>query len=240
MAKVSLNEIDLLGHSLEYEVRKSAEASEPRIDVDIHGVAVIVPENDSIQPSELLKENAAWVVDKKQSYDKYRKEIPKRVFEVGESFPFLGEKLELVIEPRPTHEVDGDSIRLRKSSVSQSSVKQALKNVYRAEAREHFTNRANHYSEEMGVEYEQIEIRNQRTKWGSCSTTGTLGLNWRLMMAPPAVIDYIVVHELAHLQEQNHTREFWRLVERHIPDYKFHAEWLDENSVKLIFTTDDL
>jgi predicted metal-dependent hydrolase len=92
----------------------------------------------------------------------------------------------------------------------------------------------------MDVEYEQIQIRNQRTKWGSCSTTGTLGLNWRLMMAPPEIVDYIVVHELAHLRESNHTDSFWSLVAEHDPDYEEHSRWLEENSTQLIFSREDL
>jgi len=92
----------------------------------------------------------------------------------------------------------------------------------------------------MDVEYDKIEIRNQRTKWGSCSTSGTLGLNWRLMMAPPAVARYIIVHELAHLREQNHTDEFWRLVAEFDADYEEHAQWLQENSTQLIFSEADL
>lgn len=230
----------MFGDPVEYEVLHSTDATEPRIDVDIHGVTVVIPESDDVCPSTLLKENAAWVVDKHRNFDAYREQVPDRTFEAGECFPFLGQDRELVIEPRSNHEVDEDSIRLRKSSVKQSSVKQALENLYRTKAREHFTARADFYAPKMEVEYEQIEIRNQRTKWGSCSTTGTLGLNWRLMMAPLEVIDYIVVHELAHLREQNHTGEFWRLVEEHVPDYRSHARWLDEHSVKLIFTTEDL
>ena len=92
----------------------------------------------------------------------------------------------------------------------------------------------------MDVEYKEIEIRNQRTKWGSCSSSGTLGLNWRLMMAPSEIIDYVVIHELAHLREPNHTNEFWRLVSKYDPDYAEHADWLDEHSTQLIFSNDDL
>jgi predicted metal-dependent hydrolase len=92
----------------------------------------------------------------------------------------------------------------------------------------------------MEVEYEQIEIRNQRTKWGSCSTSGRLGLNWRLMMSPPEVIDYIIIHELAHLRESNHTQAFWDLVAEYDPDYPEHAQWLDKNSTQLIFSKNDL
>ncbi|WP_436900252.1 M48 family metallopeptidase [Halovenus halobia] len=240
MAKAHSRNIDLLGNPVEYEVRDSTDASEPRIDVDIHGVTVVVPEGDDVQHAELLKENAAWVVDQQRKYDAYREQVPDRTFEAGERFPFLGEDRELVIEPLQKHEVDEDSIRLRKSAVEQSSVKQVLENFYRSRAREYLTDRTDHYAERMSVEYEELELRNQRTRWGSCSTGGTISLNWRLIMAPPDVVDYLVVHELAHLTEQHHGREFWQLVGEHIPDYKEKAEWLEQNSVRLIFSEDDL
>lgn len=240
MAKSQRRKIDLLGNTVEYDVRQSPEAAEPRIDVDIHGVTVVVPESDPVEPVELLKENAAWVVDKQRTYDSYRDQVPDRTFESGENFPYLGEQKQLVIEPRSKHEVDEESIGLRQSAVEQSSVKQVLENFYRSQARDHLTDRADHYAERMGVEYEKIELRNQRTRWGSCSTGGTVSLNWRLVMAPPEVVDYLVVHELAHLVEQHHGTDFWELVGEQIAEYKEQAEWLDQNSVKLIFSEDDL
>ena len=240
MAKAHPRQIDLLGNPIEFEIRQSSDATEPRIDVDIHGVTVVVPEGDDVQPTELLKENAAWVVDKQRSYDAYREQVPDRTFEAGERFPFLGEDRELVIEPRRKHAVDEDSIFLRKSAVEQSSVKRVLENFYRSRARDYLTDRTDHYAERMGVEYEKLELRNQRTRWGSCSTGGTISLNWRLIMTPPDVADYLVVHELAHLTEQHHGRDFWQLVGEHIPDYKEKAGWLEENSTNLIFTKSDL
>ncbi|MFC7113840.1 M48 family metallopeptidase [Natronoarchaeum sp. GCM10025703] len=240
MAESQFHEIELFGNTVEYEVRHSDDATEPRIDVDIHGVTVVVPDSEEIQPSELLRDNAAWVMEKQRTYDSYREDIPDRSFEAGESFPYLGEERELIIESATSHAVTDDVIRLRKSAVEQSSIKQTLKNLYRKKAREYLVEQADYYSEQMGVEYKQIEIRNQRTKWGSCSTTGTLGLNWRLMMAPPKVVDYIVVHELAHLRESNHNESFWSLVAEYDPEYESHAEWLAENSTRLIFSKEDL
>nr|WP_259519476.1 SprT family zinc-dependent metalloprotease [Halanaeroarchaeum sp. HSR-CO] len=229
-----------MGNPIEYEVRHSYDATEARIDVDIHGVTVVVPESEDVRPMRLLKENAAWVVDQQRKYDTYREQVPDRTFEAGACFPFLGQDRELVIESRRKHEVDEDSIRLRKSAVEQSTVKQALENFYRSRARDYLTDRTDHYAERMGVEYEKLELRNQRTRWGSCSTSGTISLNWRLIMAPPEVVDYLVVHELAHLTEQHHGREFWQLVGEHIPDYKEKAEWLEKHSSRLIFTESDL
>ncbi|WP_254530437.1 M48 metallopeptidase family protein [Natrinema gelatinilyticum] len=75
---------------------------------------------------------------------------------------------------------------------------------------------------------------------GNCSTNGTISLNWRLLMAPPELVDYVVVHELAHLRVPNHTSAFWSLVAEYDPNYEEHAAWSDENSTRLIFSDDDL
>lgn len=240
MAEPQRREIDLLGNTVEYDVSHSAEATEPRIDVDIHGVTVVVPASEEVQPTALLKENAAWVIDKQRRYDSYREQAPDRTFAAGESFPVLGDERELVIEPRHNHKLTEMSIRLRQSAVEQSSVKRVLENVYRRRAREYLSDRVDCYTERMGVGYEALELRNQRTRWGSCSTEGTISLNWRLIMAPPEIVDYLVVHELAHLTEQHHGQAFWQLVGEYIPDYKVKAQWLEENSVELIFSDEDL
>lgn len=235
-----LRTINLLGNDVEFGVRRSSEATKPRIDVDIHGVTVIIPNSVDVQPAEVLRENAAWVVEKQRDFERYREKIPDRTFEPGEMFPLLGTERELFIEPARSHSITESSIRLRKSTVEQSTVKQVLENVYRKKARDFFSERADQYAEEMGVEYGKIEIRNQRTKWGSCSTTGTISLNWRLVMAPPKIADYVVIHELAHLQEANHGDEFWALVADHDREYESHVQWLDEHSTQLIFSEDDL
>lgn len=240
MAKAQRRTTDLLGNTIEYEVRRSADATEPRIDVDIHGVTVVVPEAEKVEPAALLKENAAWVLDKKGRYDSYRDQVPDRTFEAGQRFSYLGEDRELVIESCREHQVTEDSIRLRQSAVEQSSIKQVLENFYRSRARDYFADRLDHYTKQMGVEYEKLELRNQRTRWGSCSTSGTISLNWRLIMAPPDVVDYLIVHELAHLTDQSHGTEFWQRVEEYIPDYKQKAEWLERNSTKLVFSKEDL
>lgn len=240
MAKTRPREIDLLGTTVEYDVRRSSNATKPRIDIDIRGVTVVVPESDMVQPAELLEENATWVIEKKQKYDAYQKQIPERRFEAGATFPYRGEQHEVVIERRPSSAIVDRAFRLAAHHVEETSVKRALETLYRRKARETFEERADQYAAEMDFDYEKIEVRNQRTKWGSCSTSGTLGLNWRLMMTPLPVLDYVVLHELAHLREPNHTEAFWSLVAEHDPDYEDHAHWLKEHSVQLIFSEEDL
>ena len=240
MAETRPRTVELLGQSVAYQLRRSDDATEPRIDVDIHGVTVVVPQSGELCPEELLKENAVWVVEKKAKYDTYREQIPEREYEAGTTFPYLGDEREVVVERRPSSSVADETLRLARHHVAETSVKRALETLYRRKARETFEKRANNFSEEMGVEYEQIEVRNQRTKWGSCSPSGTLGLNWRLMMAPRDIVDYIVIHELAHLREANHTDAFWSLVAEQDPDYEEHSRWLEKNSTRLVFSKEDL
>lgn len=240
MSETAPRQTTLLGQTVPYETRRSTEATEPRIDVDIQGVRVVLPDDATDDPEQLLSENAAWVLEKKQKYDTYRQQVPDRAFTVGETFPYHGEPHEIIVEQRSTSEIVDQEFRLAKHHVDQTSIKRALETLYRRKSREWFADQAGHIAQEMGVEYDEIEIRNQRTKWGSCSTSGTLGLNWRLMMAPPEIGRYIVVHELAHLREQNHSTEFWSLVEEHDTNYRDHAEWLQENSTKLVFSRSDL
>lgn len=88
-------------------------------------------------------------------------------------------------------------------------------------------------SQEMGLVPRSVQIRDQRTKWGACTSRGTVTFNWKLVMAPPAVLDYVVVHELAHLREMNHSKRFWDLVARHCPEFARHRDWLRRNGQAL-------
>ena len=88
------------------------------------------------------------------------------------------------------------------------------------------TDKVRHYAELMQVSYGRITIRNQKTRWGSCSAKGNLNFNCLLMLVPDEVVNYVVVHELCHLVEMNHSKAFWKQVERILPEYKKHRDWL--------------
>jgi predicted metal-dependent hydrolase len=117
-------------------------------------------------------------------------------------------------------------LRLDPRRVSEADARAAVRELVRMLAEEE--------APELGVEYERIEIRDQRTRWGSCSTRGTLSFNWRLVLAPFEVLDYVVVHELCHLREPNHSRRFWRLVEARRPDWRVQRDWLHEHGPELL------
>ena len=94
--------------------------------------------------------------------------------------------------------------------------------------------RVRHYADLIGVSYGRITIRNQKSKWGSCSAKGNLNFNCLLMLCPSEVLDYVVIHELCHRKEMNHSPKFWAEVEKYVPDHKTQRKWLKDEGSKLI------
>ena len=96
-------------------------------------------------------------------------------------------------------------------------------------AKELLLKKCRYFAERMGVSYGTVTVREQKTRWGSCSAKGNLNFNWKLVLMPPGVLDYVVVHELAHRREMNHSAAFWKVVATWMPDYKKYRKWLRDN-----------
>lgn len=101
-------------------------------------------------------------------------------------------------------------------------------------AGEVFLQRSRYFAELLNVHFNRITIREQKTRWGSCSSKQNLNFNWKLILAPPEILDYVVVHELCHLKEMNHSPAFWHEVEQILPDYPQRKKWLKDNGWKLM------
>ena len=155
-----------------------------------------------------------------------------------------GEPVRLTV-PRRTTEAEVDAIlagkrrwidRQRKLQVPRLGLEQLglTEREGRRLARERVAEAAAREAPRIGVEYARIEVRGQRTLWGSCSPRGTLSFNWRLALAPLEVLEYVVVHELCHLRVANHSKRFWALVERHRPHYRAERDWLREHGEELL------
>jgi len=112
-------------------------------------------------------------------------------------------------------------------------VGEAIARFYRREARARIESVAKWEGARLGLSFTAIAIRDQRTRWGSCSGTGTLSFSWRLVLAPPPVLEYVVVHELCHLREANHSERFWWLVENASPGCRAQGRWLHEHAYEL-------
>jgi predicted metal-dependent hydrolase len=109
----------------------------------------------------------------------------------------------------------------------------AVERWYRRRAREEICRIAEEEAGRLGVDYRSVIIRDQRTRWGSCSPSGNLGFNWRLVMAPEEVLRYVVVHELCHRQVANHSKRFWQLLEESAPGWRAPAAWLRQHGGEL-------
>lgn len=102
----------------------------------------------------------------------------------------------------------------------------ALERIYREKARKKLLQRAEDFSRQMHVSYHSLRLSSAKTRWGSCSARGNLNFHWKLILMPPEILDYVVVHELAHLKEMNHSPRFWAIVESVLPDYRRRRRWL--------------
>lgn len=112
------------------------------------------------------------------------------------------------------------------TSERQVVIRNLIQTFYKEKAKQHLTERSKYFAEKLNVNFNRITIKNTKSRWGSCSTKKNLNYNWRIMMAPREVIDYLVVHEVCHLKQMNHSTKFWSLVENLDPDFKIHKKYL--------------
>lgn len=234
----NIPETTLDGIKVNYDIRESKDASVPRIDFNRGDIKVVVPENVDRDPDAMLQEKKNWVLKQKQDFNQFKRRIPERKFREGEKFPFLGEEYEVVIDG--TGQEIQDKIILSKIKVENKGFKSALIDFYREKAKEVFPEKVERYQNQVDGEPGSIYIRNQKTRWGSCSDKQNLNFNWRLLMAPENVVDYVVVHELTHLDIKSHKKEFWKKVREIYPEYKESNRWLQKNSPKLVLEKEDL
>lgn len=130
--------------------------------------------------------------------------------------------------------IEADKIIIEiKEKYAEEKIIVLIEKWYIEEAKKAIGESLKYFSELLGADYNKVAIKNQKTRWGSCSSNRNLNFNWRLIMAPSFVLDYIVVHELCHLIHMNHSREFWGEVKRIIPDYKKSEIWLKQNNLKM-------
>ncbi|MDR3577334.1 MAG: SprT family zinc-dependent metalloprotease [Anaerolineaceae bacterium] len=180
------------------------------------------------QIQELVEKKAGWIRSKQELVRTvYPKARPKDYRE-GEEFLYLGEsyRFEIVDGIKPSVLLDGHFYFDKKRLPDAEMI---MTHWYKEQARQVTTLRADQYANHWNYQFGKIKITSARTRWGSCSGKGTLSFTWRLIMAPLAIIDYVVVHELVHLDHKNHRREFWQQVETILPDYKRSIHWLELN-----------
>jgi predicted metal-dependent hydrolase len=172
-----------------------------------------------------ITDNAEWIeVQLKKQLQKQRT-APTHRFEAGELFWFLGERYSLRYDPSASKTLDlKDELILH--TASQYRARMLFEKWYRARAASYISDQIKALAPIMEVQVNSIKITGATTRWGSCSAGGKVNFCWRLIMAPPAIINYVIVHELAHIRHANHSKQFWGLVQQFDPRWREHRKWL--------------
>ena len=182
-------------------------------------VEVVLPKRAPIKAAAAaVEELAPWIERRLRSLERVRSELDRPEGTV----PFLGTDLSLVAQPGRTRVHRRGDVLL----VPAANATEALERWYRAQARRLITAKLDAATARAGSTYTRLTIRGQRTRWASCSSSGAMSFNWRLLLAPEAVLDYVVEHEVAHLEVMDHSPRFWALVARRSPQHTQHAAWL--------------
>ncbi|MFH1792723.1 MAG: SprT family zinc-dependent metalloprotease [Patescibacteria group bacterium] len=179
---------------------------------------------------ELVNKKHNWITKKVKDIQARPKPVT-REYVNGEGFLYLGKSYRLKITNCSSIQL-GEYLFFPKQKAEQ--IQQELIDWYKKQALRKLTSRASWYSKKMGVNFSSLKLSNAEKRWGSCGRSNTLSFNWRLIMAPLKILDYVVVHELTHIEEKNHSRKFWNRVKVVLSDYKKSRSWLKENSQSLI------
>jgi predicted metal-dependent hydrolase len=226
--------LELSGHLVDYDVRRSSRARRARIVVHPWDpVEVVLPAGARDADAEwLVRRHEAWLLRRLAE-----RPAPLAPLACGAEVPWRGERRRLdVLYGRGAGWVEPGSIKLPVTVPDDpAAIGRALERLARAEARLHLARAVAEAEAELAVRSTALSIRDQRTRWGSCTSQGRLSFSWRLVLAPPAVLHYVAVHEVCHLVEQNHQPPFWALVERLMPDYAEHRRWLRRHGSTLRF-----
>jgi predicted metal-dependent hydrolase len=228
--------IELGGTTVSYVVRRSPRAKYMRITISPHnGVVVTLPARLKryINPEQLLREKESWVL---QHVAKAAIPPPPAPMSDGSKVNYQGREYNV-------RRVFGGSWLDVKIAANELQVflpadfdgelKEVVRTWIKNQALETIVQEAARAAAMIGVRYNRVTVRDQKTKWGSCSKKGNLSFNWRLILFPPQVLRYVVIHELCHIKHFNHSPRFWNLVERYDPSYEESIAWLKQNSAHM-------
>jgi len=232
---------------LHYQVRRSQRAKKTRIVVTAEKIEVVAPfEVSEHRIRAFVARQQGWIKDAVNRIQ-YRAQTaqtlaPARYVE-GVTVPYLGKQIPLTIKSSLSKhlklqlESDRQFIAYIPEQLRENSsdrIRQALETWMRQQIRQHANQLIAKHSGKHQLIPRCIRIKTQKTRWGSCGPKNDINLNWLLMLAPPIVLEYVVVHELCHIKHKNHSKDFWLLVKDHMPDYLIHRHWLKQHGASLM------
>jgi predicted metal-dependent hydrolase len=201
-----------------------------RINVSPDGVEVVVPRRfpeREVEP--FVREKSAWIERTLRRFAESELEFPRAVLANGGAVPYLGERLTLRVHRergRVRPHVKRSGSELRVALPQRGALDDALERWYRRRAAAEVAPRLDAACARAGVSYGRLSIRGQRTRWASCSSSGTMSFNWRLLLAPAEILDYVIEHEVVHLEVHDHSKRFWSLLATRWPEWREHEAWL--------------
>ena len=210
------------------------------VSIEIEGSIVRVLAPKTISDSRIrdqISKRRQWITTK--LHEQVKSEKPKqREYVSGENVLYLGKnyRLKVIIDEKPSIKLKRGYLETTVTACDNDpkrTIKELVEGWYRSQAERRLQEKTVRFAGVIGVNPTSISIKNYKSRWGSCSPKGDVSLNWRIIQAPHSIIDYVVVHELCHLLEHNHSPKFWRHVERQIPNWKECREWLKVNNLIL-------
>ncbi len=234
--------------SLSYTLRRSQRATKTRIVVSAEKIEVVAPMQVSEQRIQaFVKSQQAWIqtaMKRIAHSNRLQHSLAPAQYANGASVPYQGQKIPLILETS-----SGKTVRIRQQNdnhfvvampdsihLSEHSalIKRALEQWMKQQTRLQAQQFIDKHATKHRLFPRSLRIKTLRSRWGSCGPNNDINLNWLLMLAPPVVLEYVVVHELCHIQHKNHSKDFWRLVSVHMPDYLQHRKWLKQHGASLM------
>ena len=214
---------------ISYRIRRSERARRVRVTVEPdRGVEVVLPHRASERAAAAaVRELRPWIERRMREVERARAAVAAR----GDAVPYLGRTLELRPEPGRTRAHRRGDVLFTPAGAGRGP---AVERWYRRAAQAEIAPRLDQACVLAGTRYERLTIRGQKTRWASCSRSGTMSFNWRLLLGPEPVLDYVVWHEVCHLEIMDHSPRFWSLLASRCPDYKAHSAWLRRHGPTLV------
>ncbi|SDW71123.1 M48 family metallopeptidase [Paenibacillus sp. CF384] len=230
---------------IEYTLEHKPDVKDIIISVDwIDGVNVVTPPSiDDKKLQEVLQKKSPWILSKWYEFEEITVPPKRKEFVSGEKFLYIGRFYRLKVEKTNMEIVPSLVFKQNRFHVTVSSelkndelpaqLKPLFMNWYLQYGQAKLNERLRIYSPKMGVSPGKLQLKDQKMRWGSCAADKSIYINWRIMMAPMKIIDYVLVHEMVHLKYPNHSAEFWQYVRSILPDYDERKEWLRINGPTL-------
>ena len=216
---------------LHFELRGSSQRRSLQVTVDRDGDLILFapPDCDAATLEGFVREKQIWIYRKLAEKEVLRHPVSARQYVSGEGFPYLGRNYRLLLvaeQSVPVKLEDGRFKMLRPAAIDG---RMHMIRWYEEHAEPWLADRVERFAHRVGVSPSGVAVRDLGYRWGSCGKGEKLYFHWRAVLLPPQIVEYIVVHELVHLREAHHTPDFWRFVERTMPDFAARKQWLAEH-----------